>query len=145
MTRRTLSRSISAALLVLSILLPGCTYYHVHPGALEPSRARVAPEERAAVWRRAIGVLLDEGYVPEVLNEAASFISAKRREDFENDPLAKTLALVYISPDGVVRVQVSGVGYFASERQFLDAISERQRAILDLIVNRAGAPTAPRR
>jgi hypothetical protein len=136
-------RQPASTLLALSLLIAGCSYYHVHPGALEPSRAQVAPEERAALWRRAIGALLDQGYVPEVLNEAASFISARRREDFENDPLAKTLALVYISPDGAVRVQVSGVGYFASEKQFLNAIGERQRVILDLILNRSGGVTTP--
>ena len=143
MTRRWLGRSVSSLLLVLSFLLSGCSYYHVHPGALEPSRAQIAPEERAALWRRAIGVLLDQGYVPEVLNEAGSFISAKRREDFENDPLARTLVLVYISPDGAVRVEVSGVGYFASEKQFISAIGERQRVILDLILNRSGGATRP--
>jgi hypothetical protein len=133
----------ASTLLALSLLIAGCSYYHVNPGALEPSRAQIAPEERAALWRRAIGVLLDQGYVPQVLNEAASFISARRREDFENDPLAKTLALVYISPDGAVRVEVSGVGYFASEKQFLNAIGERQRVILDLILNRSGGATRP--
>jgi hypothetical protein len=143
MTRRWLSRSLSSFLLVLAVLLSGCSYYHVHPGALEPSRAQIAPEERAALWRRAIGVLLDQGYVPQVLNEAGSFISAKRREDFENDPLARTLVLVYISPDGAVRVEVSGVGYFASEKQFISAIGERQRVILDLILNRSGGATRP--
>ena len=143
MTRRWLSRSLSSFLLVLAVLLSGCSYYHVHPGALEPSRAQIAPEERAALWRRAIGVLLDQGYVPQVLNEAASFINAKRREDFENDPLARTLVLVYISPDGAVRVEVSGVGYFASEKQFISAIGERQRVILDLMLNRSGGATRP--
>ena len=144
MTRRWLSWLVSSLLLVLSSLLSGCaTYYHVHPGAIEPSRAQVAPEERAALWRRAIGVVLDQGYVPDVLNEAAAFISAKRREDFENDPLAKTLVLVYISPDGAVRVQVSGVGYFSSEKQFLSAIRERQQLILDLILNRSGGAPRP--
>jgi hypothetical protein len=138
-----INRSVSSLLLVSSFLLSGCAYYHVHPGALEPSRAQIAPEERAALWRRAIGVLLDEGYVPQLLNEEASFISARRREDFENDPLARTLALVYISPDGAVRVEVSGVGLFASEKQFLTAVGERQRVILDLILNRSGGPTKP--
>src|ERR1039457_3847703 len=126
--------AVGSLLLVLSPLFSGCSYYHVHPGALEPSRAQVAPEERAALWRRAIRVLLDQGYVPQVLNEEASCISAIRREDFENDPLARTLVLVYISPDGAVRVELSGVGYFASEKQFISAIGERQRAILDLIL-----------
>ena len=132
---------LASTLLALSLLIAGCSYYHVNPGALEPSVGHVTPEERAVVWRRAIGVLLDQGYVPQVLNEAASFISAKRREDFENDPLARTLVLVYISPDGAVRVEVSGVGYFASEKQFISAIGERQRVLLDLILNRSGGAT----
>jgi hypothetical protein len=38
---------------------------------------------------------------------------------------------------------VSGVGYFASEKQFISAIGERQRAILDLILNRSGGATRP--
>jgi hypothetical protein len=38
---------------------------------------------------------------------------------------------------------VSGVGYFASEKQFLNAIGERQRVILDLILNRSGGATTP--
>jgi hypothetical protein len=127
-------------LLVLSLLLSGCAYYYfVHPGALEPSRAQVAPEDRATVWRRAVGVLLDQGYVPQVMNESAAFISARRREDFQNDPLAKTMVSVYISPDGAVRVEMSGVGLFASEKQFLAAITERQQLILDRITNRSGA------
>ena len=131
-------RPAACLLLALSVLITGCTYYHLHPGALEPSIGRVAPEDRAVVWRRAIEVLLDQGYVPQVLNEAASFISAKRREDFENDPLAKTLVLVYISADNAARVEVSGVGFFSSEKQFISAITERQRMILDLILTRSG-------
>lgn len=144
MTRRWISRSVGASLLVLSSLFLGCSYYHVHPGALEPSRAQIPPEERATLWHRAIGILLDQGYVPQVLNESASFIRATRREDFENDPLAKTLVLVYISPEGAVRVEVSGVGYFASEKQFISAIGERQRVILNLILNRSEGATTPR-
>ena len=46
MTRRRLNRSMSAALLVLSILLPGCTYYHVHPGAL------VGPSQPSPLFNR---------------------------------------------------------------------------------------------
>lgn len=142
MTRRWLSASASASILVLSFLLSGCTsYYAVHPGTLEPSRAKVGPEDRADVWRRAVGALLDQGYVPQVLNEAAFFISARRREDFENDALAKTMVSVYISPDGLLRVEMSGVGLFTSEKEFIAAIGDRQRLILDLIMNRsAGAP-----
>jgi hypothetical protein len=111
-------------------------YYHVYPGALEPSRAQVAPEERVALWERAVGVLLDQGYVPQVLNEQACLISAKHRDDIENDPLAQTLALVHISPDGAVRVEVTGVGYFSSEKAFVTAIGARQQLIFEQILNR---------
>lgn len=126
--------------LALSILFSGCTYYHVYPGALEPSRAQVAPERRVELWQRAVGVLLDQGYVPQVLNEPACFVSAKHRDDVENDPLAQTLASVYISPDGELRVEVTGVGYFSSEKEFISAIGARQRAIFEQIVNASGAP-----
>jgi hypothetical protein len=129
-------RSLS---LVFPLLFWGCTsIYYVRPGTLEPDRAQVAPEERAAIWKRAVGVLLDQGYVPQVMNESASFISAKRRDDFVNDSLSGTLALVYISPDGGVRVEVAGSGIFHSEQQFLSAVGERQRLLLKLILNRSG-------
>lgn len=122
-------------LVVFPLLLCGCTsFYQVRPGTLEPGRAAVAPEQQAAVWRRAVGVLLDQGYVPQVLNEAAGFISAKRREDIADDTFAGTIATVYISPEGGVRVEVSGGGLFHSESQFIDAVGQRQRLLLDLIV-----------
>jgi hypothetical protein len=125
---------------VLSVLFSGCTYYHVFPGALEPSRAQIAPQQRVVLWQRAVGVLLDQGYVPQVLNEQACFISAKHRDDVENDPLSQTLALVYISPEGALRVEVTGVGYFSSEKEFISAIGERQRMIFERIVNGSGGP-----
>lgn len=126
-------------LLFFSVLLSGCTaVYYVRPGTLEPSRAQIGSEERAAVWRRAVGVLLDQGYVPQVLNESAAFISAKRREDLNSDALSGTLALVYISSDGLVRVEVVGSGLFHTEGEFLAAVGERQRLLLNLILNRAG-------
>lgn len=144
-SRRWLRTSVGSSLLLLSSLLSGCaSYYYVHPGRLEPSRAQIAPDERTALWRRAIGVLLDQGYAPQVLNEAALFISARRREDFDNDALAKTMVSVYISAEGAVRVEMSGVGLFTSEKQFLAAVGERQQLILNLILNRAGGGTEPR-
>jgi hypothetical protein len=136
MTRRTL-RSLSPLPLAFSLLLGGCTtYYHVHPGTLEPGRAVVAPDQRSELWRRAVGVLLDQGYVPQVLNENAGYISAKRREDLDDDAFAGTIALVYISAEGNVRVEVSGGGTFHSESQFVDAIRQRQQLLLSLILNR---------
>ena len=128
-------------LLALSFcaLLSACTsYYLVRPGTLEPGRATISPEQRAAVWRRAVGVLLDQGYVPQVLNQDAGFINAKRREDIANDAFSGTIALVYISPEGSVRVEVSGAGLFHSENQFLAAVGQRQQMLLNLILGRAG-------
>jgi hypothetical protein len=125
--------------LVFGSLLSGCTSnYLVRPGTLEPGRATVAPDQRAAVWRRAVGVLLDQGYVPQVLNEDAGFINAKRREDIANDAFSGTIALVYISPEGSVRVEVSGSGLFHSENQFLAAVGQRQQMLLNLILGRGG-------
>jgi hypothetical protein len=122
-------------LLAFSVLLCGCTsFYRVRPGTLEPGRAAIPPDQRAAVWQRAVGVLLDQGYVPQVLNAEAGYISAKRREDIANDAFAGTIVLVYISPEGGLRVEVSGGGVFHSEDQFLDAIRQRQALLLTLIV-----------
>jgi hypothetical protein len=129
------------ALLSLAVcsLLAGCTsYYLVRPGTLEPGRATIAPDQRAAIWRRAVGVLLDQGYVPQVLNEDAGFINAKRREDIADDAFSGTIALVYISPEGSVRVEVSGAGLFHSENQFLAAVGQRQQMLLNLILGRGG-------
>jgi hypothetical protein len=119
-------------------LLCGCTsFYQVRPGTLEPGRAVIAPEERATVWRRAVGVLLDQGYVPQVLNEDAGFINAKRREDIADDAFSGTVALVYISPEGGVRVEVAGGGIFHSESQFISAVGQRQQLLLTLILGHA--------
>jgi hypothetical protein len=121
-----------------SLLLCGCTsFYQVRPGTLDPGRAVVPPEQRAMVWRHAIGVLLDQGYVPQVLNEDAGFINAKRREDIANDAFSGTIALVYISPEGGVRVEVAGGGIFHSESQFLSAVGQRQQLLLKLILGRS--------
>jgi hypothetical protein len=137
MARHTL-RSLPRWSLAVSLLLGGCSsYYHVHPGTLEPGRTVVAPDQRAELWRRAVGVLLDQGYVPQVLNENAGYISAKRREDLDDDAFAGTIALVYISTEGNVRVEVSGGGLFHSESQFVEAVRQRQQLLLNLIVNRS--------
>jgi hypothetical protein len=126
--------------------LPACaSFYYVRPGTLQPSTANVAQARRVEVWQNAVNVLLDQGYVPEVLNESAAYISAKRREDIADDNLAGTIALVTVSPNGLVRVQVSGVGYFHSESEFLAAVSERQRLLLDAIARTSdvSSPAAP--
>ena len=122
--------------LAVSALLSACaTWYHVQPGSLPAGSATVPPEQKEAVWKRAVTVLLDQGYVPQVLNEAACYISAKRREDIDNDAFAGTIALFSITPEGRVRLQISGAGLFHSEQQFIAAIGQRQDQILNLILN----------
>ena len=123
----------------LTLMLSDCvSYYHIPPGTLEASKAQISLQERGATWQRAIGVLLDQGYVPQVLNETAFFISARRRDDLENDALVNTMVTVYISQEGTLRVEISGGGLFTSEKQFLNAISEKQNIIFNLIMNRSG-------
>ena len=74
-----------------------------------------------------------------MLNEAAGYINAKRREDLADDALAGTMATVVISPEGMVRVEVAGTGYFRSEQAFVDAVRMRQSQIMG---KRDGRPRA---
>jgi hypothetical protein len=124
--------------LVFSVaaLLAGCVQqYYTRPGALRPAIANVAPAERTAAWQHAVSALLDQGYVPQVLNESAGYISAKRREDLASDALTGTMATVVISPEGVVRVEVSGVGLYSSEQAFFSAVGERQGQVMQAILS----------
>jgi hypothetical protein len=122
------------ALLVL--LLTSCAkLYSLHAGELVPSVVNTAPEQRLALWQRAVVVLLDQGYVPQVLNESAGYISAHRRDDLVDDELAGTLALVTISPQGVVRVALAGAGTFHSEADFIKAMGDRQNMLAGLIAH----------
>jgi hypothetical protein len=135
---------IACASFLLGCLLSGCSYpavYALRPGTVTPVTANVTPDQRAALWQRAIGVLLDEGYVPQVLNEAACFVSAKQRDDLvmPTGTVGATV-VVTISPDGVVRVQVSGTGVYNSVDDLAADINQRQQALLSKIVS--GAATA---
>jgi hypothetical protein len=122
--------------LLLVLLLSSCTrLYTMHAGELVPSVANVAPEKRLALWQRAVVVLLDQGYVPQVLTESAGYISAHRRDDLTDDELAGTLALVTISQEGVVRVALAGAGTFHSETDFVKAMTERQGKLAELIAH----------
>jgi hypothetical protein len=112
----------------------------VHPGTLGAATVSVSPDEKGVLWRRAVGVLLDQGYVPQVLNESACFISARRREDIADDAFARTIAIFSVSPEGVARMEVSGAGLFSSEAQFVAAIRDRQITLLSLITGRTARP-----
>lgn len=106
----------------------GPSAYALRPGDLPPMLERVAPDQRVATWNRAIAVLLDEGYVPQALNEAACYISAKQRDDATVAELAGTFAIVTISPDGVVRVEIGGAGVYDNASQLeLDLQTIQQR------------------
>jgi hypothetical protein len=119
----------------MATLLGGCVQqYTTRPGTFKPATASVAPAERTIAWQHAVIALLDQGYVPQVLNEAAGYISAKRREDLAADALAGTMATVVISPEGAVRVEVSGVGFYTSEQAFLDAVAQRQGQLMQAIM-----------
>jgi hypothetical protein len=126
---------LSLALLSLATLLVGCSQtYYTRPGSLQPATSTAAPAERTLVWQHAVIALLDQGYVPQVLNEGAGYISARRREDIADDALIGTMATVVISPKGAVRVELSGAGLFSSERAFFDAVGARQSQIMQAIM-----------
>jgi hypothetical protein len=132
---------LAATAVVLTALLSGCAmYYRIRPGQLQPATATVATEQRSVVWQRAVTVLVDQGFVPQLLNEAACFISARRRDDLNNDMLAGTMVLVAISPEGHLRLEVGGSGVFGSEQQFLHEVSELQSHLLRLVLGQSTPP-----
>jgi len=106
----------------------------LRPGSLHPGTASVAIDQRVATWHRAIQVLLDEGYVPQVLNEAACYVSAKQRDDISVGTLSGTIAIVIVTPDGVVRVEVGGSGIYHSDDELLRDVSAEQAKLLAEIV-----------
>ena len=112
------------------------------PGTLPVASAQVAVDQRVATWQRAIGVLLDQGYVPQVLNESACFISAKQRDDLAPGTTVGAMAIVTITPDGMVRVQVSGMGMYQSQADLDSDLTKRQSDILAAILH--GPAPAPR-
>jgi len=124
---------------VLPLLSACATVYYARPGELTPFWATVAPDQRLAIFQRAIPALLDQGYVPDVVSEAAGYIKARRREDIADDALANTIALVAITPEGHVRIEVSGNGVFSNQSDFIKTISARQALLARLILASPGA------
>ena len=137
-------RFFGLRLFLLAFLLTDCVgVYYTRPGAQQAAMASVAPGDRSAVWQRAVPALLDEGYVPQVLNEAAGYISARRREDLvEDTSLTGTMVTVVVTSDGRVRVEVSGTGVYGSQQDFQAAVSDRQQRLLRRILNQP-EPAAP--
>jgi hypothetical protein len=130
------------ALALCSML--GCyAPYFTRPGTLPPATATVAPAQRVEVWNRAITVLLAGGWVPQVLNEGACFISAKRRDDLVDDNLAGGFVFVQIDPGGILTIQIAGGGRFRSQDDLNATIQAFQDKILAGVVDTPVPP--PRR
>jgi hypothetical protein len=127
------------AVAVLASYLAACAMpTALRPGDLSPMVARTAPDQRQQLWNRAVQVLLDDGYVPQVLNQDAAYISAKRRDDSgDTDVLHGTFAIVTISPDGALRVEVGGAGVYHSTEQLARDLQREQTRIIAEIT---GAP-----
>ena len=132
------------SLLLALVLTAGCNQY-LRPGDLPALQAQVAADKRDLAWQRAIEVLLDAGYVPDVLNEDAAYISAHFRDDAQLDSLTGVHAIVVIAIDGRVRVQVSGSGQYATTTGLADDLRSAEQDLLTRIVAAVGPkPAAPR-
>jgi hypothetical protein len=128
---------------VVALAACGASPQMLRPGDLAPLASQVPVEQRVAVWQRAIGVLLDEGYVPQVLNEAACYISAKQRDDVTVGAIAGTMTIVTVSPEGVLRVQVSGAGVYNSQAELARDLDAIQHRLVQEISSPGGAPARP--
>lgn len=123
---------MTKAWILLSMPLMACVHYSL-PGAFAPARGSIPVAERTLAWQHAVTALLDNGYVPNELNETAGYIVARRRDD-DTGPLVGSLATVVLTPEGMVRVEVSGTGVFTSEKTFVSTITARQNDILQSIL-----------
>lgn len=133
---------LSKFVFTASLALAGCNQY-LRPGEMSPLNAQVALDQRARVWQQAIEVLLDEGYVPDVLDPTACYISAKQRDDVQLGSLSGTMAIVTVSPEGKLRVEVSGHGVYASSSGLVHDLDAVQIKLRDEIVARSAAPSVP--
>jgi len=123
-------------LLIAFLFFSGCAdVFYARPGTTLPAVATIPAVEREAVLDRAVPVLLDEGYVPQLVNQQAGYIIAKHREDWSDDTLVGTMATLVVTSNGVVRLEVSGVGYFHSAGEFQAAVKARQQRLLTRILN----------
>ena len=116
-------------LLVFALAGAGCaTTSTVPPSAHRAAMASVPPAQRLEVWRRAIAVLLDDGYIPELLDEPAAFIRARRLDN-------TNVATFLVAPDGVARLELSGVVTTSFFDDPIVELGKRQTALLKSIVD----------
>ena len=136
-----MTKLIALAACLFAACIPTALPQAVHPGDLPPLVTHVTPDQRDATWNRAITVLLDEGYVPQILNKDAAYISAKRRDAAtDNDELAGTSVIVTISPQGAVRVEISGGGVYTDGSQLArDLQTVQTRLTTEIIATPASA------
>jgi hypothetical protein len=129
--------------LIAILVMLGCSCATPHVlrlGAVPASVAPTAAEQRVIVWQRAIDVLLQDGYVPQVLNETACYIFAKHRDDLEAGVLAGASAIVTVSPEGLLRVEVAGNGLYTSDAALAHDVAQEQTHIFDQIRAGSAAP-----
>lgn len=118
---------------LLALVGSGC-HFALLPRAIPPATGTVAADQRVATWHRAIQALLEAGYVPQVLNESACFVSAEMRDDVSLGTLSHSRAFVLISPEGRVEVEASGSGEYASQGALAADVERIQRDLLARIV-----------
>ena len=137
-------RSLLLAVVVSFSFAACATPQLLRPGTLRPGVASVPADQRVATWHRAIQVLLDEGYIPQVLNEAAGYVSAKQRDDISVGALSGTIAIVTVNPEGLVRVEVGGAGVYHSADELMRDVSAEQAKLLAEISAPPPATAPPR-
>ncbi len=125
-------RLLTVAALVSCVAACAVTQtYSLRPDDLPARVGQIDPSERVAAWNRAIEVLMQQGYEPQVLNQDAGYISAKMRNNAPEDALVGTRAIIKITPQGKVSVEVGGVGNYASGSELESYIDSMKSTLLE--------------
>jgi hypothetical protein len=130
-------------MVIVVLATSGCNFY-VRPGEMAPAMATVSPGQRTATWNRALAVLLAAGWVPQVLDEQAGYIGAKRRDDDDFENLAGAYISVLIDPSGQLSIQIAGHGTFRSQQALEATVKSFQDQLLTSTIG-GPAPARPPR
>jgi hypothetical protein len=137
------SLRLLAGLAFATATTSGCYTIHIaRPGTLPLAVATIPPDQRVVAWNRAVAALIDAGFVPQVFNETACYVSARRRDDLGDDILSGAMAIVQVTPEGLVRVQISGLGTFSSQDALNAEIRRRQIDLVQRILHPLVPPSA---
>jgi len=131
---------IFPALLLVSAITGCVAPYYARPGTLPPVTTYVAPELRLTVWRHAISVLLGEGFVPYAVNDQASYIAARYRDDGGIGELIGSTAIVVITPDNNLHVDIAGHGIYGSSTELVRDLAIVQNRLTREILAVPGMP-----